>query len=163
MSVRKVREESGLKLSEHFTLRELTASHTALSRGWENVPPPEVMPALRRTAAGLELIRALLTRTVNHPVPLVITSGYRSPRLNAAVGSKPTSQHVLGEAADFTATLYGTPPQIVRAIIASDVPYDQVISEASSNGTRWVHVSFSLSPRRQALEINANGTRQLWG
>jgi len=60
-----------MKLSPHFTLRELTDSATAIARGWENVPPADVMPALRATAAGLEAVRSLLSGIVGHDVPVL--------------------------------------------------------------------------------------------
>ncbi|MFN8992924.1 MAG: D-Ala-D-Ala carboxypeptidase family metallohydrolase, partial [Pseudomonadota bacterium] len=100
-----------MNLSPNFTLREFTDSATAVARGWENVPPPEVMPTLRATAAGLEAVRALLSWIVGHDVPVIVTSGYRSPRLNREVGGSATSQHMLGEAVDFRAPQFGTPAQ----------------------------------------------------
>lgn len=152
-----------MNLSPNFTLRELTDSATAIARGLENVPPPEVMDALRTTAAGLEAVRSLLTSIVGHQVPVIVTSGYRSLRLNRAVGSRDTSQHVLGEAADFRAPQFGTPAQIVSTIAKSSIAFDQLIAESTRSGARWVHVSFSQRNRRQVLEIDANGTRMFGG
>lgn len=152
-----------MKLSPNFSLREFTDSATAVARGWENVPPPEVMPTLRATAAGLEAVRALLSWIVGHDVPVIVTSGYRSLRLNREIGSRDTSQHVLGEAVDFRAPQFGTPAQIVATIAGSAIDYDQVISESTSSGARWVHISFGPRNRRAALEIDANGTRAFGG
>jgi hypothetical protein len=152
-----------MTLSPNFTLREFTDSATAIARGWENVPPPEVMPTLRATAAGLEAVRALLSWIVGHDVPVIVTSGYRSLRLNREIGSRDTSQHVLGEAVDFRAPQFGTPAQIVATIARSAIDYDQVISESTSAGARWVHISFGPRNRRAALEIDANGTRAFGG
>jgi len=152
-----------MQLSPHFTLSELTASATAVARGWENVPPPEVMGALRRTAAGLEEIRALLSGIVGQPVPIIVTSGYRSLRLNRAIGSRDTSQHVLGEAVDFRAPQFGTPAQIVATVARSTVAFDQLIAESTRAGVRWVHVSFGPRCRREVLEINEHGTRTFAG
>ena len=152
-----------MNLSPNFTLLEFTDSATAVARGWENVPPPEVMPTLRATAAGLEAVRALLSWIVGHDVPVIVTSGYRSLRLNREIGSRDTSQHVLGEAVDFRATQFGTPAQIVATIARSAIDYDQVISESTSSGARWVHISFGTRNRRTALEIDANGTRAFGG
>jgi len=151
-----------MNLSPNFTLDEFTRSATAISRGWTNDPEPELMPTLRRTAAGLEMIRDLLGSTVSHVVPIIITSGLRVLRLNRAIGSRDSSQHVRGEAVDFVAPRFGTPAQIVRAVVASTIPYDQIISESTKNGARWVHVSFTADGRRQALEIDSNGVRE-WG
>jgi hypothetical protein len=99
----------------------------------------------------MEMVRELLGSK-----PISISSGYRSPALNAAVRGQISSQHQLGEACDFTCPSFGTPADIVKAIVASDVPYDQVIQEFNS----WVHVSFSTRNRQQALIIDKNGTRE---
>jgi hypothetical protein len=152
-----------MNLSPNFTLRELTDSATAIAGGWENVPPPEVMPALRTTAAGLEAVRSLLSGIVGHDVPVIVTSGYRSPRLNRAIGSRDTSQHVLGEAADFRAPQFGTPAQIVATIARSSIAFDQVISESTRSGAQWVHISFGSRNRRAVLEIDDAGTRVFAG
>jgi zinc D-Ala-D-Ala carboxypeptidase len=152
-----------MNLSPNFTLREFTDSATAVARGWENVPPPEVMENLRTTAAGLEAVRSLLTTIVGHPVPIIITSGYRSLRLNRAIGSRDTSQHVLGEAADFRAPQFGTSAQIVSTIAKSPIRFDQLISESTRSGARWVHISFGSRARGEVLEINENGTRLFGG
>ena len=140
-----------MRLTDHFTLDELTHSQTAARLGLANDPPPDVVQTLIGTAHGLEMVRALLQ------APILISSGYRSPLVNRAVGGSPNSQHILGEAADFTAPGFGDPTEIVRAIMRSTrpIPYDQLIVEFG----RWVHISFSRSPRHQALVIDHDGTR----
>ena len=143
-----------MKLSEHFDLAEFTASQTADRRRLDNTPPQHVIANLLVLAAGLEQVRSLLG---NHP--LTITSGYRSPAVNAAVGSKPSSQHLLGQAADFICPRYGSPADIMAAIVGSNIKYDQAISEFASNGGGWVHISFSGRGRKQALVIDNKGTR----
>lgn len=152
-----------MQLSPNFSLRELTDSATAIARGIENVPPPEIMPALRTTAAGLEAVRSLLANIVGHPVPVIVTSGYRSLRLNRLIGSRDTSQHVLGEAADIRAPQFGTPAQIVATVAKSSIAFDQLIAESTQSGARWVHISFGPRNRREVLEIDANGARVLGG
>lgn len=137
-------------LSPHFTLEELTVSQEAARRGIDNTPTPEAMEALKRTAMGLEAVRMRLGGA-----PILVSSGYRSPAVNAAVGGSKSSQHMRGEAADFTAPRFGNPRAIVDALVDSDVPYDQLILEFG----RWVHISFSQRPRRQALVIDTTGTR----
>ncbi len=137
-------------LSPHFTLDELTVSQEAARRGLDNTPPAAALEALKRTAMGLESVRMRLGGA-----PILVSSGYRSPAVNAAVGGSKSSQHMQGEAADFTAPRFGTPRAIVDALVDSDVPYDQLILEFG----RWVHVSFSQHPRRQALVIDTSGTR----
>lgn len=137
-------------LSTNFTLDEFTNSQTAERNGIDNTPPDNMLPTLRQTAYGLELVRTLLNNK-----PILISSGYRSPALNAAAGGAKGSQHLLGEACDFTCPSYGTPEQVVRAIVASSIPFDQVIHEFG----RWVHISFGSRNRRQALTIDKMGTR----
>jgi zinc D-Ala-D-Ala carboxypeptidase len=139
-----------MKLSTHFTLAEFTTSQTAARRGIDNTPPPEVMAALHRTALGLEMVRALIQ------APIQITSGYRSPALNKAVGGSARSQHTRGEAADIVAPGFGTPSDLVRAIVGHpEIAFDQCILEFGS----WCHISFTDKPRRQALIIDRSGTR----
>lgn len=142
-----------MKLSPHFTLEELTVSQTAARMGIDNTPPPAVVRALERTALGLELVRVRLA------APIIISSGYRSPALNACIGSKDTSQHLKGEAVDFSAPGFGSPRQIVDYLINSGLEFDQMILEFNS----WVHLSFVQSgARRHALLIDTAGTRPLY-
>ena len=141
-------------LSPHFTLDELTISETAERLGLDNTPGPDALAALRCTAAYLEDVRLRLAAA-----PILVSSGYRSPAVNAAVGSKLDSQHVLGQAVDFIAPRYGSPAQIVTTLAGSDIPFDQLILEFG----RWVHISFKAAgaPRRMAFAIDRNGPRPL--
>lgn len=141
-------------ISPHFTLDELLFSQTAERMGLDNTPGPDELAALKRTAMGLEAVRVRLGGA-----PIVITSGYRSPTVNAAVRGSRTSQHTRGEAADFIAPRFGNPRAIVDALADSDVPYDQLILEFD----RWVHISFSHQPRHHALVIDRSGTQPLMG
>lgn len=129
-----------MNLSTHFTLAELTASQTAVRRGIDNKSPEDVVKNLEHLALGLEGVRMLLG------CPLIISSGYRSPELNTAVGGARDSQHKLGLAADFIAPGFGSPIQVARAIAASGLKFDQLICEGN-----WCHVSFAATPRRQVL------------
>jgi zinc D-Ala-D-Ala carboxypeptidase len=140
-----------MKLTPHFTLEELTASQTASRLGLDNTPPPKVLENLKHTAQRLEMLRELLQN------PLHISSGYRSPIVNKAIGSTAKhSQHMEGQAVDFTCPQFGTPEEIVKAIILSDFEYDQIIHEFNS----WVHISFvKAGSRKQALVIDSTGTR----
>lgn len=140
-----------MKFSPHFTRDEFTLSQTAVRMGIANDPGPKEIKALTVTAQGLELVRDLLGG-----VPILISSGYRSPALNAAVRGSQGSQHLLGEAVDFTAPTFGSPAEVVAAIVASEIPYDQVILEFG----RWIHISFSERNRKQALIIDSMGTRK---
>ena len=142
-----------MRLSENFSLEELTASETAARKGIDNTPSEDVINNLKRLAAALQEVRALL----NHRA-ILISSGYRSPELNQAVGGSATSDHCKGLAADFICPSYGTPNDIVRAIAASGLSFKQVIREFDS----WVHLSIpeeGQEPRKQALIIDREGTR----
>jgi hypothetical protein len=134
------------QLSPNFDLARLTHSDTARERGIPNHPTPEHLPHLRLLAGALEELQALLG------APLAITSAYRSPALNAAVGGVPHSRHALGLAADFVCPGFGSPLEVARAIAASSLVYDQVIHEFG----RWVHFGLAPpleAPRRQLLTI----------
>lgn len=134
-----------MRLSSYYTLARLAHSDTALARGLDNTPPTEAIANLRRVARGLDRVRRLLGH------PLEISSGYRSPALNVAVGGAPASQHTRGEAVDFCCPGFGSAADVARAIRDSDIAFDQCILEFG----RWVHLSFSDAPRRRTLSIYA--------
>lgn len=139
-----------MQLTAHFSLEELTRSEVAARKGLDNMPPDDLIPVLTRTAQGLERIRTLLGK------PIHVNSGYRSPAVNAAVGSKDTSQHLKGEAADIVCP--GMTPRELAQVVADNrfaLSADQVILEFNS----WVHVSFTENPRHAILTIDAEGTR----
>ena len=139
--------------SPHFSVSEFTFSETASRHGIDNsCPDDNILDNILITANYMESVRELL----NHK-PIFINSGYRNLELNELLGSKATSSHVKGLAADFTCRQFGTPNEIVFAIINSDIDYDQLILEYD----QWVHISFCEDekiPRRQALVINKDGT-----
>lgn len=141
-----------MKLTPNFTLEELTSSETAVRLGLDNTPDETVKANLVRLARMLEEVRRILGR------PIMVNSAYRSLAVNKAIGSKPTSQHVLGCAADIRVPGL-TPDDIVKAIIKTNIEYDQLIREFNS----WVHISipnkFADKPRRQVLIIDKTGTR----
>jgi hypothetical protein len=139
-----------MQLSTHFSLAEFTHSQTAARLGIDNKAPAQLMPALQRTAEGLERVRDLLGGK-----PIIVSSGYRSPSLNKAIGSKPTSQHTTGQAVDFTCPAFGAPREIVAALVGSGIQYDQCLLEFSA----WVHLSFADKPRGQTLIIDKTGTK----
>jgi hypothetical protein len=132
-----------MQLSPNFSLSELVYSETAEISGIDNTPPPEIVENLKRLAAGLEAVRALLG------APLEISSGFRCAALNQAVGGSSTSQHVQGLAADFACPAFGSPLEVARAIQQSGIAFDQCILEYG----RWVHLSFSDVPRGRMLTI----------
>jgi uncharacterized protein YcbK (DUF882 family) len=141
------------QITPHFTLEELTASETAERNGWDNSPNESELANLTRLADMLEQVKVVLGGK-----PIMISSGLRTKKVNDAVGSKDTSQHRLGCAADFKVPGM-TPDQVVRALVISGVNYDQVIREFD----RWVHISVpntvDTPARRQALIIDKSGTR----
>ena len=141
-----------IRLTPHFTLQELTFSQTATRKGIDNTPEPKILDNLFILANGMEDVRNLLN------APVHISSGYRCIELNDLLGSKRTSQHTQGLACDFTSNAYGTPSDVVLAIVSSNIPYDQVILEFD----KWVHISFPADkekPRQQAFVINKSGVK----
>lgn len=141
-----------MKLSPHFTLQEMTASDVAARRGWDNTPNADHTANLLRLAAFLEKVRITLWNK-----PITITSGYRCKQVNDAIGSKDTSQHRIGCAADIKVKGI-TPHQVCERLIKSKLEYDQVILEFNS----WTHISIPLlefKPRRSGLIIDSAGTR----
>lgn len=143
-----------MNLSPHFTLAEFTRSTTAARLGLDNTPPDSVVKELERVAQVMEQVRSLL----GHPI--TITSGYRCYPLNKAIGGKPNSKHIQGLACDFICPDYGSQVEIVKAIEASGIDFDQCILEFynPNNGDGWVHLGIARDNRRQVLTINKHGT-----
>jgi len=139
-----------MNLSEHFTLEELT--HTD-HREFDNTPNTTEMANLTRLAAFLEEVKGVIGGK-----PIMVNSAFRCKQVNDAVGSKDTSQHRIGCAADIRVPGM-TPDEVVKAIIKAGIGYDQVIREFD----RWTHISVTNQvgqiPRRQALIIDKTGTR----
>jgi len=138
-----------MQLSKHFSLEELT--HTD-HRTLDNTPTDAELANLVRLAEFLEVTKAILDGR-----PIMINSAFRSKAVNDAVGSKDTSQHRTGCAADIRVPGM-TPDEVVKAIRSADLEYDQVIREHD----RWTHVSIPLegvAPRKTALIIDKIGTR----
>jgi hypothetical protein len=137
-------------LSVHFTLDELT--HTD-HRQFDNTPNATETANLIRLAGLLEDVKILLGGK-----PIMVNSAFRSEAVNNAVGSRNTSQHRIGCAADIRVPGM-TPDEVVKTVIASDIGYDQIIREFD----RWTHISIpntkDMTPRRQALIIDKSGTR----
>jgi hypothetical protein len=139
-----------MNLTDHFTYEELT--HTD-HRQLDNTPNDAELANLTRLAEFLEQVKTLLGNK-----PIMVNSAFRSKLVNDAVGSKDTSQHRVGCAADIRVPGM-TPDEVVKAVLASDLGYDQIIREFNA----WTHLSIPNSihntPRKQALIIDKQGTR----
>ena len=141
------------QLTANFSLAELTRSEAADRNGWDNTPNEAEIENLKRLAALLQQVK-----TAVGGKPVMINSGFRSKRVNDSVGSKDTSQHRLGCAADIRVPGM-KPREVVEACIAAGVPFDQIILEFDS----WTHISVSntpdAKPRNSRLIIDRQGTR----
>lgn len=141
-----------IQLSDHFSLAEATASSKAEEVGVDNTQcSPEVITNAVRTAVKMEKVRLLLHNSIS------VKSWIRCLLLNRALGSKDTSQHILGLAVDFTCPKFGTPLEICKLLLANKdlIGFDQLILEHT-----WVHISFALpnvQPRNQVLSLLATG------
>ena len=139
-----------MMLTPHFSLEELTVTD---HREFDNAPNDMEKNNLNRLAALLEQVKEVLGGK-----PVMINSAFRCKQVNDAVGSKDTSQHRLGCAADIRVPGM-TPDEVVRAVMAAGVPFDQLIREFD----RWTHISVPNLPysnlRRQVLVIDRAGTR----
>ncbi|WP_186247386.1 D-Ala-D-Ala carboxypeptidase family metallohydrolase [Burkholderia gladioli] len=133
-----------MKLTDHFTLSELTQSETAARRRIDNTPSSETLVNLTRTAQLLEKVRAELGDK-----PVLISSGYRCDALNRAVGGATNSAHGQGLAADFICPGFGSPLDICKRLAAARIEFDQLIQEGT-----WVHIGLAAAgkkPRHQVL------------
>jgi zinc D-Ala-D-Ala carboxypeptidase len=134
-----------VNLSEHFTLEEMVASQIATRRRLDNRPDPDALANLRRVAAVLEEVRALVG------APVIVSSGYRSKAVNQAVGGAANSAHLLGLAADINVPGMA-PKALAKMILASNILFDQLIYEGT-----WVHIGLSTGrPRREVLTAAFN-------
>jgi zinc D-Ala-D-Ala carboxypeptidase len=133
-----------MTISEHFTLEELSFSEAAARLGLDNTPDASAIKSLGLVAAAMERIRTLLGNK-----PIVVHSGYRSLKVNQAIGGVVTSAHCLGLACDFVCPTFGVPAEVALVILRSDIEYDQLILEYG-----WVHVGLAHEgalSRREAL------------
>ena len=129
------------KISEHFTVESLSVSQEATRRGIDNRPPQDpVWPRLT------ELCVKILEPIWTNKGAITVTSGYRSPALNSAIGASKNSQHCFGQAADIIVTGVSV-ETLFLWIKNSELPYDQLIQEFGS----WVHVSYTAEKRRKMV------------
>ena len=137
------------QLTPHFSLAELTITD---HREFDNEPNESETKNLQRLAEFLEQVKSLLGGK-----PIMVNSAFRSKQVNDAVGSKDSSAHRIGNAADLRVPSL-TPDEVVKLVIASDLQFDQVIREFD----RWTHIAIPKegeTPRRQALIIDKIGVR----
>jgi hypothetical protein len=140
-------------MSQHFSLAEFLVSDTARARSIDNFPTFDNVANLERLADTMENVRGILQNT-----PITLSSGFRCPALNAAVGGVADSAHLFGLACDFVAPGFGSPLAICKALEPhlAALEIDQLIHENST----WVHLGLSAGrARNQALMIDAAGTR----
>ena len=140
-------------LSAHFSLSDALKSPTADHDHIINNPTFGTISVMAMTASKAERVRAKLRN-----LPMVVNSWYRCEELNTAVGSKPTSQHIVGEAIDWVCPQFGDPVNICTYLLPylEELEIDQLILEHT-----WIHMSFSIlsgKPRNQVLSLLSNGT-----
>lgn len=141
-----------MRLTRNFFLSEFSVSQTAIRHGIDNSIPIDLRPNLVRLAGWLQTLRDRLCVKYGRDIPIIISSGYRGPKLNKKIGGSKTSSHMTMLAADFTAVgLSVAQLQLdVIELMGEDHPYDQCIDEFS----RWVHIGLAQdgrAPRRQNL------------
>lgn len=135
-----------MQLSQHFSLAELTVTNT----GIKNEPNPELLGRLILLADRMEKVRSICGDN-----PVTISSGYRSPEVNKAVGGVSNSDHMSAYVCDFTIPRFGSPYDVCKAILADGLRFDQLIHERK----RWVHISFAPRMRQQILTLPARGEK----
>ena len=145
-----------MKLTPHFTLDEMVKSQTALRLGLDNTPDPDEMESLLALCENvLEPVR------IHWAKPVVINSGFRSLRVNRAIGSRDSSQDAKGEAADIE--IPGIDNLVLYYWIAEELDFDQLILEFYNGepSSGWVHVSYvGLENRNQTLRIDKGGVKR---
>lgn len=132
-------------MGKYFSVNELTNSSVANQKKIDNTPPPQIK--VKITSLINNLLDPIREQWAH---PITVNSGFRCPVLNKAVGGAATSQHMKGEAADITAGSPQKNKQLFELIVASGLPFDQLIDE---KGYSWLHVSYSASNRNQILHL----------
>lgn len=136
------------KLSYYFTLEEFLASQEAVRRGIANTPTADDLARLKQTALRMDAVRIFLGN------PVIVSSGYRTPALNTAIGGADGSDHTKGLAIDFICPGRGSVADVFLALKYSGLEYDQLINEFG----KWVHIGFGPRMRNQCLRaVKSNG------
>jgi zinc D-Ala-D-Ala carboxypeptidase len=134
------------KITRNFSLSEFCNSDTAVRLGIDNTPTAMVVGNLRNVLIpGMQSVRDILS------APIFVKSGYRCPDLNRAVRGASSSDHLMGNAADFVAPAFGTPLEICKRLVEhiQTLQFDQLIFEGG-----WVHISFSARRRNEVLSAH---------
>jgi uncharacterized protein YcbK (DUF882 family) len=139
-----------MKLTENFSLEEMTKSQTGARKNIDNTPTPEIIDNLKKLCENvLEKVRAHFGR------PVMVNSGFRGPKLNKVIGGARNSQHLTGQAADIE--IPGLDNKVVFDWIKDNLDFDQLILEFYRPGipdSGWVHVSWnSKKNRKQVIKI----------
>lgn len=142
-----------MKLSDHFTLAEMTVSAKARVLGLKNEPPPHVLDTLILTADRMEKVREILGDK-----PIIVLSGYRSPEVNRAVGGSRNSAHMTGYAVDFICPKFGSAREVAAHLAKEMTHYDQIIEEFD----QWVHVGFGPGKRGEKLTARKVGSKTVY-
>lgn len=142
-----------MKLSDHFSLAEMTVSAKAKVLGLKNDPPPHILDTLILTADRMEKVREILG---GHPIHVL--SGYRSPEVNRAVDGSRTSAHMTGHAVDFICPKFGSARQVAAHLAKHLTDYDQIIEEFD----QWVHIGFGPGKRREKLTARKVGSKTVY-
>lgn len=137
-------------ISPNFTWAEVTRSRTATARGLDNTIPPEWRPVALMVAHQMEEVRSLLG------VPVIVSSWYRSPAVNRAVGSGGTSAHLLAGAVDWVPGEGVSLQAAYDKVADSGLPFDQLIIERAGDGAEWIHAGWIRHPRRSTLVASWN-------
>lgn len=133
-----------MQLSEHFSLQEATYSSTAIRLGIANTPDGDTIARMVIAAQGMERVRSLLHNSIH------IDSWFRDIRLNRAIGSKDTSDHIQGWAIDFICPGFGDPLEVCKTITSSSIEFSQIIWEGA-----WTHISFNPEKIRNREVLTA--------
>ena len=143
-----------MQLSKHLVLSEVTRSESEKRKGISNMPTPEHIENFKLIAEKVfEPIRE------HFKVPILISSGYRSKELNAAIGGSLTSQHCSGEALDLDMDGTSVTNKQIFDFIKNNLVFDQLIWEfGTKDNPDWVHVSYESTGKQRKQILRATRT-----
>jgi len=127
-------------ISKYFTWEEATHSQTAARLGIDNTPDAEQQETIKATARAADLFREYIGK------PVIVSSWFRSPKLNAAVKGAKESAHLTGSAIDLVCPAFGTPAEVIQALKDSGIPFQKAIVEFPKSGG-WAHIDFGGTQR----------------